>query len=105
VNINYADIIAKANARKESLEAFEVAVQGLIGEINDGGDPTVIEAARKFQQCHGKLDPEAIKLLPVDTSRLVRWIANLLATWEYADKTDSDRSFTPRAALAVLASK
>lgn len=107
MNIDYAAIIEKANARKDALQKFELAVQGLRGEINEAHEPDLISAARDFQNALHALDAEAHALLPQNTAQVLGlFVNNLLSMWAFVDKV-SNSAFTvartPRAALDILA--
>lgn len=107
MNIDYAAIIEKANARKDALQKFELALQGLRGEINESGDPDLITALQDFQKACCALDAEAQNMLPPGALNVARhFAANVLAMWAYVDKISGSAlsiQMTPRAALNALA--
>ena len=107
MNIDYTAIITKANERKEALQAFERAVQGLRGEINEGGHPDLIEALYDFQKAEKNLDEEARQMLPVNGLQpLSLFVNNMLSMWAFVDKISGSAlsvQVSPRAALDILA--
>jgi hypothetical protein len=102
VNINYDEIISKANARKDALKAFERAVEDLSSEINETPAP-LIEALRNFYAKFQALDQEALKLIGGDAVYpLTQFAASMLALWEHLEKVDPYRHSTPRGVLGKL---
>lgn len=63
MNINYAEIIEKANARKDALLAFEKAVDNLHAEMIEGV-PDIISYCHEYRRTYKALDNEALELLP-----------------------------------------
>lgn len=106
MNIDYTAIITKANERKEALQAFERAVQGLRGEINESGHPDLIETLYDFQKAEKNLDEEARRMLPVNGLQpLSLFVNNMLSMWAYVDKISGSAlsvQVSPRAALDIL---
>lgn len=107
MNIDYAAIIEKANARKDALQKFELAVQGLRNEINESGHPHLIGALYDFQKAEKGLDEEARHMLPTHgLVPLSLFVNNMLSMWTYVDKISGSAlsiQRTPRAALDILA--
>lgn len=107
MKIDYVAIIEKANARKDALQKFELAVQGLRGEINEGGHPDLIEALYDFQKAEKGLDEEARRMLPAHgLIPLSQFVNSMLASWVYVDKINGNAlsiQRTPREALDTLA--
>jgi hypothetical protein len=103
MKINYAEIIEKANARKDALQRLEDSITNLRAYINE--EPAeLIEALHDFKMKFGQLDQEALKLVGDDPGQvLYRFACSIIAQWEYLDKEDSYRKLSPRQALDILA--
>lgn len=103
MNIDYASIIEKANARKDALQQLEDSLTNLRSYINE--EPAgLIEALHDFKVKFSQLDQEALKLVGDDPGQvLYRFACAMTAQWEYLDKKDSYRNLSPREALSVLA--
>lgn len=103
MNINYAEIIEKANARRDALQRLEDSVTNLRSYINE--EPAdLIEALLDFQLKFSKLDQEALKLVGDDPGQvLFRFACAVTATWELLDREDAYRKLSPRQALDILA--
>lgn len=77
MNIDYAAIIAAANARKEALQAFEQATIVFKAEM-DLFKHDVLPAVRNFIQAYKALDAEAHKLIPVRAGHAALVLANAI---------------------------
>lgn len=103
MNIDYAAIIAKANARKDALMRLEAAVTELRSEINENPNP-LIEALAGFKKSWEALDGEAQALVGVNYGHLLNTFANdMLVQWSRINSIDSYRAISPRGALDAMA--
>lgn len=107
MNINYAEIIEKANARKDALLAFEKAVNNLHTEMTEGV-PDIISYCHEYERTYKALDNEAQRLLPGDHLNAAHvmgiFAARMLEAWN-AMLTKPYGTFpcTPLEAAVILA--
>lgn len=103
MNIDYASIIEKANARKDALQRLEDSLTNLRSYINE--EPAgLIEALHDFKVKFSQLDQEALKLVGDAPGQvLYRFACGMTAQWEYLDRPDSARNLSARQALDILA--
>lgn len=78
MKIDYAMIIAQANARKDALLQFETATKNLKYHV-EHTMPDFEAALREFQAAHKALDDEALALLPKDAAHPVNYWASCTA--------------------------
>ena len=102
MNINFEDIITKANARKEALKEFEQAVMRLDDVLNDEAN-TYGQALLRYKRAYAALDTEAHSLLPERAAHdLAGWVSSMLQGHSYF-RIKSSQS-TPEQALRSLIS-
>lgn len=102
MNINYDEIITKANERKNALKEFEGAVTHLDDVLNDEG-ATFQQALQRYKSACDALDAEAHKMLPGRTAYCVaNWANNMLSGLVYFSKLSAGYDQTPDQALAKL---
>lgn len=86
MQIDYTQIIAQANARKDALQSFERAAQDLATEVGASGTPDLIAALEEFQRRLKALDAEALKLVGHQSWALLdTWVGNMLGHWKLID--------------------
>ena len=102
MNINFEDIITKANARKEALKEFEQAVEHLDDVLNDEA-VTYERALQRYKAACAALDGEAHSLLPERAAyNLATWVNNILGYQNYFLIKVSGTEQSPQQALAKL---
>lgn len=105
MNINYNDIITKANERKDALKKYEAAVLNL-DYVLSAEAITYQHALQRLKEAHEGLDAEAHKVLPECSGHpaayvLSQWVCNVLSQQGYFI-LPSNSGITPQAALNKL---
>lgn len=102
MNINYDEIITKANERKNALKEFESAVHHL-NAVLDNEAVAYASALGLYKTACEKLDPEAHKMLPPDTAHVLNhWVSLMLAHQVYFPRASNGQKKSPQAALTEL---
>ena len=104
MNINYDDIITKANERKNTLKEFEAATVDLDFVLKDAAG-VYTEALQRYKQACDRLDAEAHKMLPDNAPHLLnRWVNDVLNSQSQFIRVygSSGYTTTPQQALNKL---